>query len=117
MTAPAVNLGDRSACALASRIASQILDVFAGRRPLNQIRGRLSGPVVRLIATRLRRRPTRDAGEQLGNYRLGSVHACLTTPNKVEACAVIGAAGQARAVVMRLEQRDTTWSCTMFSVL
>ena len=117
MTAPAVNLGDRSARALASGIACQILDVFAGHRSLNQIRGRLSGPVVRLIATRLRRKPTRNPQEQLGNYRLGSVHACLTTPNTVEACAVIGAAGRARAVVMRLEQRDTTWSCTMFAVL
>ncbi len=117
MTAPAVNLGDRSARALASRIANQILDVFAGRRPLNQIRDRLSGPVASLVATKLSRKPSRNAEDQLGNYRLGSVHACLTTPNKVEACAVVGTGNRTRAIVMRLEQKDTRWSCTMFSVL
>ncbi len=117
MTAPAVNLGDRSACALAARITSQILDVFAGHRPLNQIRDRLSGPVASLVATKLSRKPPRNAGDQLGSYRLGSVHACLTTPNKVEACAVVGTSKRARAIVMRLEQKDTTWACTMFSVL
>jgi hypothetical protein len=112
MNRSAVTLGERTACALAMRATEQILDVFAGRRSLHQIRDRVSGPVAGLISTTLGWNP-----REVPDYRLRSVHACLTTPCKVEACAVVGTASRARALVMRLEQEDTQWSCTMLSMV
>lgn len=116
--ATAAHFGERTASALATRTAEQIFEVLTGRRTLHQIRDRLSGPVAGLLAATL----SEPAGRRrLGRYRLGSVHACQTTPRKVEACAVLDdAADRARALVMRLEKKkdeDPAWSCTMLSLL
>jgi hypothetical protein len=105
-------VGDRTACALATGVAEQIVAVLAGRRTLDQIRVRVSGPVAGLITTTRGRNPLGGP-----SYRLRSVHACVTTPSKVEACAVIGTANRVRSLVLRLEQENTTWSCTMLALL
>lgn len=103
---------ERTACALATRITQQIVEVLIGRRSLNQIRDRLSIPVANLLATGMGW--TTSTRTQ---YRLHSVHACLTTRSRVEACAVVGNANRARAFVLRLERRNMEWACTMLSVL
>ena len=108
------HFGERTACALATRTVEHIVEVLVGRRSLHQIRDRLSGPVAGLLGTSLGGKPGR---RWFGDYRLGSVHACQTTPRKVEACAVIDTSSRARALVLRLEQEDTTWSCTMLSLV
>ncbi len=112
MNASTAMLSERSSCAIATRTIREILDVLAGQRPLQHIRDRLSGPVAGLLSTRHARSPS-----EIPDYRLRSVHACLTTPSKVEACAVIGTTSRSRALVLRLEQRDTTWVCSMLSLL
>jgi hypothetical protein len=60
----------------------------------------------------------RDANPLGGpNFQLRSVHACLVTSTRVEACAVVGTASQVRALVLRIDQRDTVWSCSMLALL
>lgn len=103
-------IGERTACALATRMTEHILDVLGGRRRLDQLRDRLSGPVAGLLSSVLN--TTRRA-----EYRLRSVHACMTSRSRVEACAVVAVAGRIRAFVLRLEQEDTRWCCTLLSVL
>jgi hypothetical protein len=103
---------ERTACALATGIAEQLLGVLTGRRPLDHAGIRVSGPVAGLINATRRSNPLDGP-----NYRLRSVHACLTTAHRVEACAVVGTASRVRALVMRLEQHSTTWWCTMLAVL
>ncbi|GAA4860301.1 Rv3235 family protein [Saccharopolyspora rosea] len=102
---------ERSATALAARVGEQLLDVLAGRRPLSQVRDRVSGPVAfRLAGTRLH--AARSPG-----YRLRSVHACLTAESTVEACLVVGSPCRARALVLRLERDGTRWVCTLLSLV
>lgn len=111
----AAHFGERTACALATRTTELIFEVLTGRRTLQQVRHRLSGPVAGLLATTLSEPSGR---QQLARYRLGSVHACQTTPRKVEACAVLdNAVDRARALVLRLEQQEAVWACTMLSLV
>lgn len=104
--------GDRTAAALAGGATGQILDVLSGRRPLHQIRHRVSGPVAGLIAAMLRGRRTATS-----RYRLRTVHASLITACTVEASAVIADNKRVRALTMRLEQRETQWLCTVLALL
>lgn len=112
MPRPKTFIEERTANALAARTVEHILEVLIGRRPLHQLRHRLSGPVAGLLATGLHRGSTRRP-----DYRLRSVHACQTTASKVEACAVVDTTERSRAFVFRLERKNTAWSCTMLSVL
>ena len=104
--------GDHTACALATRAAEQILDVLAARAPVHVIRDCVSAPVAGLLAGMLRRKPA--AGPEL---RLRSVHACLTTASKVEACAVIAQPSRVRSLTIRLEKRNNQWKCTLLKFL
>lgn len=113
MAPVATHSGERTACAVATRTVEQIFEVLAGRRSLHRIRDRLSGPVAGLLTTSL----GRERERHLWGSRLGPVHACQTTPRAVEACAVIGTADRARALVLRLEQEETAWLCTMLSLV
>lgn len=103
---------DRTACALATGMVERILPALAGRRTLRQTGARVTRPVAGLINAARGSSPLGGP-----NYRVRSVHACQTTPRKVEACAVISTASRIRALVMRMEQEDTVWSCTMLAIV
>lgn len=105
------NLGERSSCALAARMAKQIVDILANRRALPTIRGQVTVSVARVLAT------THDFTREGPDFRMRSVHASLTTTRTVEACAVVGTAHRARALVLRLEQAESRWLCTLLAVL
>lgn len=104
--------GNRTACALAAGMVERILPAVTGRRTLDQTGALVTGPVAGLINAIRRSNPLGGP-----NYRVRSVHACLTTPRKVEACAVVSSASRIRALVLRMEQKDTAWSCTMFTIV
>lgn len=104
--------GDRTACALAAGMVERILPALAGRRTLDQTGARVSAPVAGLINAARRSNPLGGP-----NYRVRSVHACMTSSCKVEACAVVSAASRMRALVLRMEQKDTVWSCTMLAII
>jgi len=106
-----IPVAERSACALAARIGTPILEVLSGRRPAHQIRDRVSGPVAGLLAA------TRAHTAKSPDYRLRSVHACLVTSHRVEACMVVATHNRVRAVVLRLEQEASRWLCTMLALL
>jgi hypothetical protein len=103
---------ERTAHALAAGTIERILAVITGRRSLNQIGLRVTGPVAGLINALRGRNPLGGS-----SYRVRSVHACLTTSHRVEACAVIATASRTRALVMRMDQAETAWSCTMLAVV
>jgi hypothetical protein len=105
-------LTERTAHALAERWAVQILDVVARRRPLHQVRDRLSVPAAGLLAALVRR-----SGPAQPDYRLRSTHACLTSPDIVEACAVLAAGDRVRSLTLRMERANMVWWCTMFALL
>lgn len=104
--------GDRTACALAAGMIDRLLPALTGRRTLAQTGARVSGPVAGLVHTARGSNPLGGP-----NYRVRSVHACQTTPRRVEACAVVATLKRVRALVMRIEQKDTLWSCTMLALV
>lgn len=103
--------GDHSSTALATHMSRRILEVLAGRQALGTLRSHLSGPVALALAGGL----CKKAGGP--DYRLRSVHACLTTTSTVEACALIETANRVRALVLRFERRDSRWLCTLLAPL
>lgn len=108
-----ITISHHTAAALVDRTARQVVDVLAGRRTVEQIRGWVSRPVAGLLAAVAHSR--REAGH---TYRLLSVHPCLTSPSTIEASAVIGAPRVARALSLRLQRRTGTgWSCTLLAFL
>lgn len=103
---------DRTACALAAGMVERLLPALAGRRTLEQTGARVTAAVAGLINA------TRRSNALGGpNYRVRSVHACMATSRRVESCAVVSAASRFRAMVLRMEQRDTVWSCTMLAII
>lgn len=105
------SLGERTSCALATRMAKQIVDILVNRRALPTIRSEVTVSVARVLAT------THDFTREGPGFRMRSVHASLTTTRTVEACAVVGTAHRARALVLRLEQAESRWLCTLLAVL
>ncbi|CAM05611.1 hypothetical protein A8924_6791 [Saccharopolyspora erythraea NRRL 2338] len=103
---------ERTACALARSAGEQILDVLAGRRSVPQLRRHLSSPVAALLLALLPRWYAEGP-----DYRLRSVHASLTDDHTVEACLIVGTTSRVRALVMRLEQEEARWVCTVLSLL
>lgn len=103
---------DRTACALAAGMVDRLLPALTGRRTLDQTGARVSGPVAGLIHAARGSNPLGGP-----NYRVRSVHACQTTPRRVEACAVVATARRVHALVMRIEQKETVWSCTMLALV
>lgn len=103
--------GESTAHALATRMAQAILEVFTGRRAATSIRHQVSGAVALLLAST----PTWKA--EGPSYRLRSVHTCLPTARKVEACAVVETPKRARALALRLERADLHWLCTLLAEL
>lgn len=102
---------EQTSTQLALRFTHQLLDVLSGRRNPEQLRGRVTPQVLGLL------RSSRPRAAGSPGYRLGSVHACLSTDRTVEACAVIGTPHRARAMVLRFERTDTRWLCTLLSML
>ncbi|MEU6131808.1 Rv3235 family protein [Saccharopolyspora sp. NPDC047091] len=109
---PAGAPADRSSGALASRLGGPVVDVLLGRRPLSQIKSRLS-PAVHALFT------STSVREILGDSRtrLTSLHACAVRSDLVEGCAVLASRGRSRAVVLRWERGGAGWLCTFLAVV
>lgn len=102
----------RTSSALARYLGGPIMDVLLGRRPLSQVRSRVTRPVQNL----LKAPPFRGLAHEPG-LRLCSLHACAITPERVEGCAVIGSDLRTRAVVLRWERSPQGWSCTFLGTV
>lgn len=103
---------DRTSGALAGTLGAPVIDVLLGRRPLSQIKSRVSQSVHGLLKSGSVRRLL-DEPEQ----RLLSMHACAISPDLVEGCAVITSRIRTRALVLRWERSEGGWSCTLLSVV
>ncbi|QIZ34548.1 Rv3235 family protein [Saccharopolyspora sp. ASAGF58] len=100
-----------SASAVAEFIGEQVFEVLSGRRAMQEVREHVSREVAGLLLT------TRLHATQGPDYRLRSVHACLVTGFAVEACMIVGTRYRVRALVMRVEQDDGRWVCTLLSLV
>ncbi|MCX2733922.1 Rv3235 family protein [Saccharopolyspora sp. NFXS83] len=103
---------DRTSCALAGTLGAPVIDVLLGRRPLGQIKSRVSPSVHGLLKSGSVRRLLHEPQQ-----RLLSMHACAISPDLVEGCAVIASRIRTRALVLRWERSGGGWSCTFLSVV
>ncbi|MGP4021158.1 Rv3235 family protein [Saccharopolyspora sp. 5N708] len=100
-----------SASAVATFVGEQVFEVLCGRKALHLVREHVSGQVAGLLlATRLH-------AAQGPDYQLRSVHACPVTEFTVEACMVLGSHDRVRALVLRVEQDNGQWVCTLLSLV
>ncbi|MBB5155174.1 Rv3235 family protein [Saccharopolyspora phatthalungensis] len=104
-------VAESSASAVAAFVGEQVFDVLTGRRALHQVREHVTGRVAALLLT------TRLHAAQGPDYRVRSVHACLVTACAVEACMIIGTHCRVRALVLRVEQDNGRWVCTLLSLV
>ncbi len=102
----------RTSLALAHYLGGPIVDVLLGRRPLSQVRARVTRQVQNLLSAPAFRGLMREPG-----LRLCSLHACAITAEQVEGCAVIGSDLRARAVVLRWERGSQGWLCTFLGTV
>lgn len=101
-----------SAHTVATRLATAFTDVLATRRPSQQVRSRMTpaafGKLMRQLA---------GTSRSARDFRVQSVHACLTTQRSIEATAVLAGATRSRALALRIEHRDGQWVCSALSLL
>jgi hypothetical protein len=106
--------------AAATALVQAVLEILAGRRPLQQVRTLTSEEVYdelhdRLAAlSELRKRRGARPGTAA---RLQSVHVDEPTDGVAEVTAVIRAGERRRAVALRLEGVEGRWNCTALHLL
>lgn len=91
-------------------IAMATLEAMAGRRPLHQIRSRMSRRAFEALV----------ALHSSGRFRspgFGRLTAQQPSPSAVEATASIHVGGRWLACVVRLDKGTTGWNCSHFAVL
>lgn len=101
-----------SAHTIATRLATALTDVLATRRSPNQVRSRMTPTALGNLMRQLSGTPL-----PARNFRVQSVHACLTTQRSIEATAVLTGATRSRALALRIEHRSGQWVCSALSLL
>ncbi|GAA3362510.1 hypothetical protein GCM10020366_50730 [Saccharopolyspora gregorii] len=109
---PAGAPADRSSGALAARLGEPVVDVLLGRRPLSQIKSRISPAVHALLKSNALRQVLHEP-----RARLHSLHARPVGADLVEGCAVISSPKRTRAVVLRWERGEAGWLCTFLAAV
>ena len=105
---------------MAAGLVQAVMEVIAGRRPLQQLMqytteevyGELQCRVGAVRALRIRR-----GGGQYGPARLRSVHVDEPADGVAEVTAVVRRGERHRAVALRLEGIDGRWRCTALHVV
>jgi Family of unknown function (DUF6459) len=90
-----------------------VLEVFAGRRPLGQLRPMTTPRLFEAVAGG--RRPPWCSGGT-APLLLGPVHVCEPVDGVAEISAVARRSGRAHAVAARLEGLDGRWRCTALRI-
>ncbi|CAM3452546.1 Rv3235 family protein [Kibdelosporangium persicum] len=99
-------------------IATKILEVLDGRRPLGHLRALVADPVYQAAITRLRTTPPVGV-----RYQLSSIHSCQPAPEVVEACGLVETARhgvrerRAHAMACRFELHEERWRCVYFRIM
>ena len=95
------------------RLVTLTLEVFAGHRPLVQLRPLTSAGVFAALSTG--RRPQWCAQGNAA-VAVGRVHVCEPVDGVAEIAAVARRSGRAHAVAARLEGIDGRWRCTALQI-
>jgi hypothetical protein len=95
------------------QLLTTALEVFAGRRPVTQLRPLTTATLFEAVSTG--RRPPWCAGGT-APIVLGVVHVCEPVDGVAEVSAVARRGGRAHAVAARLEGIDGRWRCTAVQI-
>jgi hypothetical protein len=95
------------------RLLTLVLEAFAGRRPIGQLRPLASQGLFAAVSAG--RRP-RWCAEGTAPFAVGPVHLCEPVDGVAEVSAVVSRAGRAHAVAARLEGIDGRWLCTALQI-
>nr|WP_052479094.1 Rv3235 family protein [Kibdelosporangium sp. MJ126-NF4]CEL22054.1 hypothetical protein [Kibdelosporangium sp. MJ126-NF4]CTQ92836.1 hypothetical protein [Kibdelosporangium sp. MJ126-NF4] len=99
-------------------IATRILEVLDGRRPLGHLRTLVAEPVYQATVTRLRTTPPMGV-----RHQLSSIHSCRPTVDAVEACGLVETTRhgtrtrRAAALACRFEYAEGRWICVYFRIV
>jgi hypothetical protein len=105
--------------AAATALVQAVLEILAGRRPVQQVRHLTTEAVYEELRRRLsahRDLQKRGAGSE-GAPRLQSVHVDVPTEGAAEVTAVIKLGARHRAVALRLDGAEGRWNCTALRLL
>lgn len=94
---------------VAEALVRALIESMTGRRPLQQLRRRITRPAFATLARHAETGSFRTA-------RLGGIRFQMPTPTAIEAVVRITAASRWLVCVVRLDLRDS-WGCTDFAVL
>ena len=95
------------------RLLTLVLEAFADRRPLAQLRPHASNGLFAALASG--RRPTWCAADR-APFAIGRVHVCEPVDGVAEITAVVRRHGRAHAVAARMEGIDGRWRCTALQI-
>ena len=106
------SITEAQARGLAAAAARAVLEVLAGRRPVQQLTGLFGDRAMVTVQTLCRgglRWPVRGA-------TLGRVHVYLPSRNAVEACVLFHCDERCRALALRFERTGRRWICAAVRV-
>ena len=95
------------------RLVTLVLEAFAERRPMIQLRSVTSHRLFAAVSTR--RRPAWCA-EGRAPFAVGPLHVCEPVDGVAEISAVVRRNGRAHALAARLEGIDGRWLCTALQI-
>ena len=100
-----------------ARLVQAAVEVREGDRPAGQLLRWLTRDVHEQLCREVDARPRLHRRGRPTRAVLRSVRITGPTPGAIEACAVVDTPERARAVALRLEERDGRWVCTALAVL
>lgn len=100
----------------ARRLLLGVIEIAAGRRPMQQLTALLSPAVAAGLREDFERAARRQSPHWTRAATVRSVHASEPADGVAEVCATLAAGRRVRAVALRLEQRDGRWRCTKLQV-
>ena len=100
----------------ARRLLLGVIEIAAGRRPMQQLSALLSPAVAAGLREDFERAARRRSPHWTHAAAVRSVHASEPADGVAEVCATLQAGRRVRAVALRLEERQGRWRCTRLQV-
>ena len=100
----------------ARRLLLGVIEIAAGRRPMQQLSALMSPVVAAGLRDDFERAARRSTPHWTHAAAVRSVHATEPAAGVAEVCATLQAGRRVRAVALRLEERQGQWRCTKLQV-
>jgi hypothetical protein len=96
----------------ARRLLIGLIEAAGSRRPLHQLAGMVSGPVIRGLGGDFERGARAGSPHWLHGANPRTVRASRVSDGVVEVCATVEVGSRVRAVALRAEAQHGRWMCT-----